>query len=135
PRYVTHMEEPVCEPPAISLYFVSRLAREKGVKVLLSGEGGDEAFAGYPKYRNLMVLEQWKRRLGPARGLLNGGFKLLELARGQDNRDYRSGVSRAMPDYYYGLTATPESPFNRSKGTLYRKDFAMALNGAMSHQP
>lgn len=135
PRYVTHMEEPVCEPPAISLYFVSRLAREKGVKVLLSGEGGDEAFAGYPKYRNLMVLEQWKRRLGPARGLLNGGFKLLELARGQDNRHYRSGVSRAMPDYYYGLTATPESPFNRSKGTLYRKDFAMALNGAMSHQP
>ena len=42
PKYVWHMEEPVCEPPAIALYFVSKLAREH-VKVLLSGEGGDEA--------------------------------------------------------------------------------------------
>ena len=43
PRYVWHMEEPVCEPPAIALYYVSKLARNH-VKVLLSGEGGDEAF-------------------------------------------------------------------------------------------
>jgi len=42
------MEEPVCEPPAVALYYVSRLAREH-VTVLLSGEGGDEVFAGYPR--------------------------------------------------------------------------------------
>ncbi|MGB2621049.1 MAG: asparagine synthase (glutamine-hydrolyzing), partial [Candidatus Acidiferrum sp.] len=46
PQYVWYMEEPVCEPPAIALYYVSKLARNS-VKVLLSGEGGDEAFAGY----------------------------------------------------------------------------------------
>jgi len=51
PRYVWHMEEPVCEPPAVALYYVSKLASEH-VKVLISGEGGDEAFAGYPNYRN-----------------------------------------------------------------------------------
>src|SRR5208282_594876 len=45
PMYVWHMEEPVCEPPAVALFYVSRLARNH-VKVLLSGEGGDEAFAG-----------------------------------------------------------------------------------------
>ena len=28
PKYVWHMEEPVCEPPAIALYYVSKLARE-----------------------------------------------------------------------------------------------------------
>lgn len=39
PKYVWHMEEPVCEPPAIALYYVSKLAREH-VTVLLSGEGG-----------------------------------------------------------------------------------------------
>src|SRR5208282_4165131 len=44
PSYVWHMEEPVCEPPAVALYYISKLAREH-VKVLLSGEGGDEAFA------------------------------------------------------------------------------------------
>src|SRR5581483_8311675 len=46
PKYVWHMEEPVCEPPAVALYHVSKLASSY-VKVLLSGEGGDEAFAGY----------------------------------------------------------------------------------------
>ena len=49
PSYVWHMEEPVCEPPAVALFYVSQLARNH-VKVLLSGEGGDEAFAGYPNY-------------------------------------------------------------------------------------
>ena len=59
PQYVWHMEEPVCEPPAIALYYVSKLARNY-VKVLLSGEGGDEAFAGYSNYRNLVWLERVK---------------------------------------------------------------------------
>ena len=59
PRYIWHMEEPICEPPAIALYYVSKLAR-KYVTVLLSGEGGDEAFAGYSNYRNLVWLERLK---------------------------------------------------------------------------
>jgi len=74
PKYVWHMEEPVFEPPAIALYHVTRLARESGVKVLLSGEGGDEAFGGYQNYRNLLLLESLKTAFGPARGLLRFGM-------------------------------------------------------------
>jgi asparagine synthase (glutamine-hydrolysing) len=135
PRYVSHMEEPVCEPPAISLYYVSRLARESSVKVLLSGEGGDEAFAGYPKYRNLMVLEDLKAKLGPARGLLTAALKVHELVKGQDNRHYRNSIRLPMSDYYYGLAATPETPFNRSKGELYSNEFASSLGNYVSHTP
>ncbi len=62
PQYVWHMEEPVCEPPAIALYYVSKMAR-KYVKVLLSGEGGDEAFAGYNNYRSIIWLERLKHDL------------------------------------------------------------------------
>jgi len=47
------MEEPVCEAPAIALYYITKLARES-VKVLISGEGGDEAFAGYQTYRGVL---------------------------------------------------------------------------------
>src|SRR5438094_298926 len=64
PSYLWHMEEPVCEPPAVALYYVSRLARSH-VKVLLSGEGGDEAFAGYPNYPNMLRLERLSNALGP----------------------------------------------------------------------
>ena len=43
-------DAPLSEPADIPLYLLSKMAREK-VKVLLSGEGSDELFAGYPKYQ------------------------------------------------------------------------------------
>jgi len=49
PELVWHQDEPVSEPAAIPTFLVSRLARET-VTVVLTGEGGDELFAGYPKY-------------------------------------------------------------------------------------
>ena len=48
-RLVTFRDEPVAEPTDVALYRMSRLASES-VKVVLAGEGGDELFAGYPKY-------------------------------------------------------------------------------------
>ena len=59
PKFAWHMEEPCCEPQAVALYYVSRLAKEF-VKVLISGEGGDEAFAGYQIYRGALWLERFK---------------------------------------------------------------------------
>ena len=44
------LEEPICDPAAISTYLISRAAKERGIKVLLSGIGGDEAFAGYRRH-------------------------------------------------------------------------------------
>ncbi len=49
PKIAWHMDEPIADPAAIPTYYVSELARRK-VKVVLTGEGGDELFAGYPKY-------------------------------------------------------------------------------------
>jgi asparagine synthase (glutamine-hydrolysing) len=40
-----------------------------------------------------------------------------------------------MQDYYYGLAATPETPFNRLKGSLYKNDFAALLGDCVSSQP
>ncbi len=49
PRLVAFRDEPIAEPTDVALYLVSRLAAQS-VKVVLAGEGGDELFAGYPKY-------------------------------------------------------------------------------------
>lgn len=49
PKAVWHLEEPVADPAAISTYLICREAR-KEMTVMLSGMGGDEIFAGYPRY-------------------------------------------------------------------------------------
>ncbi|MGH9446516.1 MAG: asparagine synthase (glutamine-hydrolyzing), partial [Terriglobia bacterium] len=49
PRLISLRQEPVAEPTDVALYLLSRLA-SANVKVVLAGEGGDELFAGYPKY-------------------------------------------------------------------------------------
>jgi asparagine synthase (glutamine-hydrolysing) len=49
PRLIAFRDEPIAEATDIALYRISRVAAES-VKVVLAGEGGDELFAGYPKY-------------------------------------------------------------------------------------
>ncbi len=53
-------EEPLVESAAIALYHLARLARTEAT-VLLSGEGSDEIFAGYPIYPRMKTLERMSR--------------------------------------------------------------------------
>jgi asparagine synthase (glutamine-hydrolysing) len=71
PNLIWHEDEPVTWPSSVSLYFVSRLASER-VKVVLTGEGSDELFAGYGRYHFYLLNQRWARpyRLLPA-GLRN----------------------------------------------------------------
>src|ERR1019366_8215978 len=49
PHLIRHEDEPIVWPSSVSLYFVSKLAREH-VTVVLTGEGADETLAGYTRY-------------------------------------------------------------------------------------
>lgn len=61
PQLIWHEDEPIAFPSSVPLYFVSRLARES-VKVVMTGEGADELFLGYNRYR----VTAWNERLGRA---------------------------------------------------------------------
>ena len=61
PRLIWHEDEPIVWPSSVSLYFVSRLASER-VKVVLTGEGSDELFAGYSRYRFYLLNQRWAAR-------------------------------------------------------------------------
>ncbi len=135
PKYAWHMEEPVFEPPAVALYYVSRLARESGVKVLLSGEGGDEAFGGYPNYRNLLLLERLKTLFGPAKDLLRFGFQTLGAAGWQRFGKYAGLVDCPLSEYYLSRTATPDSELISLKGSLYTPEFAELLRSQQQELP
>jgi asparagine synthase (glutamine-hydrolysing) len=119
PSYVWHMEEPVCQPPAVALYFISKLAREH-VKVLISGEGGDEAFAGYENYRNIFWFERLRRIIGPLGGPV--GFGMRALAKGSGSRVLRKyGDRMRVPfdNYYLSRTSSPFEYFPRERESLY----------------
>jgi asparagine synthase (glutamine-hydrolysing) len=135
PKYVWHMEEPVCEPPAIALYYVSKLAREH-VTVLLSGEGGDEAFAGYSNYRNLVWLERIKKGISPLNGALAQGLSvansLLHMPR---MAKYVPLMTDTFPDYYHSRTSIRNRHARNGFGRLYSADFASSIDHEYSLEP
>ncbi len=90
------------------------------MKVLLSGEGGDEAFAGYQNYRNLVWLEKAKRFLGPLSGptstVLTGLAGLTGLRRVQK---YAPLLAVPLGQYYHSRTAF----FERHHDEIYSRRF------------
>lgn len=60
PTLQYHLDEPLADPAAIALYFVSKMAKEK-VKVVMSGEGADELFGGYRIYHEPLSLEKYSK--------------------------------------------------------------------------
>ncbi len=135
PKYVWHMEEPVCEPPAVALYFVSKLAREH-VTVLLSGEGGDEAFAGYSNYRNLVWLERLKRGGFLLNGALAMGMSWADsLLHSSRLAEYGPLMSDRFPDYYFGRTANPYRTTGNGLGRVYSADFGKSVDRERSLEP
>jgi asparagine synthase (glutamine-hydrolysing) len=135
PKYVWHMEEPVCEPPGVALYYVTKLAR-RNVKVLLSGEGGDEAFAGYSNYRNLLWLERVKRGLGSLARPAGKGLSWVSSVFGSPRMAaYAPLMSTPFPNYYFSRTSNPYRHWDEGLDELYSPDFAAMLNSERTAQP
>ena len=112
PYYVWHMEDPVCEPPAVALHYVSRMAR-RHVKVLLSGEGGDEAFGGYQNYRNQLFMEWAKKVAGPMRGPLGRALAALDNSEKPGRLGHYSRVLASdLGEHYLSRTSSPWGYFN-----------------------
>ena len=61
PGVVHHTERPILRTAPAPLYLLSRLVREHGIKVVLTGEGADEMFAGYDLFREGLVRRFWAR--------------------------------------------------------------------------
>ena len=57
---VVQLDEPLADPAPLNVLYISRLARQHGIKVLLSGAGGDDLFTGYRRHRAVLLETWWK---------------------------------------------------------------------------
>lgn len=143
PRLVWHQDEPLSEPAAIPTYLVTQLARNT-VTVVLTGEGGDELFAGYPKY----AVEPWARALARVPAPLRDpfldhlvdrlpfGFRKLQVvgrsARFRDEGDrlaaWFAGFAGRERDRLLGPVLRPHAP-------AATDPFRRALAGSAAREP
>jgi asparagine synthase (glutamine-hydrolysing) len=61
PEVVAHAERPLLRTAPAPLFLLSGLVRASGVKVVLTGEGGDEMFAGYDLFKEARIRRFWAR--------------------------------------------------------------------------
>lgn len=58
-RMIWHLDEPIADFSALNVLYISELARKNGMKVLLSGVGGDDIFTGYRRHQALNLEHLW----------------------------------------------------------------------------
>jgi asparagine synthase (glutamine-hydrolysing) len=67
PEVIRHTERPVLRTAAAPMFLLSRLVHASGIKVVLTGEGADELFAGYDLFREAKIRRFWSRQPQSAR--------------------------------------------------------------------
>ena len=70
PQMVWQLDEPQADLAALNVLYISRLARHHGIKVLLSGAGGDDLFTGYRRHRAIGLDKLWRRVPSSVRGAI-----------------------------------------------------------------
>jgi asparagine synthase (glutamine-hydrolysing) len=123
PQFIHLMDEPVTESAAISLYYVSKLAKNK-VTVVLSGEGSDEIFGGYDLYQYMRVLEKYHKIGGKTLSALLANCAEKILPEGHKLAKYLLLGSLPLKQRYKGISTYEE----RYKKRLYNNDFTSICN-------
>ncbi|MDV9178155.1 asparagine synthase (glutamine-hydrolyzing) [Streptomyces sp. W16] len=122
PQMTYSLDEPIGDPAAINTYLICMAAREAGVKVMLSGMGADELFAGYRKhFANLLAL-RYQRVPRPLRRGVSGVVDRLPVASAR--RGYRSV---RFAKRFLSFADLPEETAFRRSYTMYDQDELLAL--------
>jgi len=122
PRMVDVLDEPVGDPAAINTLLMCEAARDRGVKVMLSGMGADELFGGYRKHLACLMASQYGRVPGVGRAVVRSAVDRLPVSAGGRGLRYVRWAKRFLT-----FAELPEEPRFRRSYTLYDPDELVAL--------
>lgn len=133
-RMVVLLDEPLADPAPLNVLYISQLAREQGVKVLLSGAGGDDLFTGYRRHMAVQYERFW--RWLPA-GARSG------LERMTAGMDQRNALSRRLAKLFNGAGLDGDARLvtyfawvrEADLLALYTPEFRASLSQARTFEP
>jgi len=131
PRLAWHLDEPFADHSALPTYYVSKLARQD-VTVVLSGDGGDELFAGYETYAAHRYARLLRKLPAPlVRGILQPAVGLLPVSTKKVSLDYKA--KRLLSGYHLSPAQAHlawKVIFDQEeKQNLYAPDYRATLSG------
>lgn len=131
---VEQLDEPLADPAPLNVLYISQMAREQGIKVLLSGAGGDDLFTGYRRHRALMLESIWSWLPRASR---KGISNIVS------NLDQRDTFSRRLGKLFSGAEMDDDERLinyffwtgRKDLGKLYSTDFHHALSKSVTEEP
>jgi asparagine synthase (glutamine-hydrolysing) len=122
PRMVDVLDEPIGDPAAINTLLMCQAARERGVKVILSGMGADELFGGYRKHLACVMAARYGRLPAGPRAGVRLAVERLPVSVGGRGLRYARWAKRFLT-----FAELPEEPRFRRSYTMYDPDDLAAL--------
>lgn len=128
---VIQLDEPLADPAALNVRYISALARRHGIKVLLSGTAGDDLFTGYRRHRAVQAERYWAWLPRPARAALQS------LAAGLNQQ---TALSRRISKALAGASLDGDARLveyfrwirEADLQALYSAEFRQALGGRLA---
>jgi asparagine synthase (glutamine-hydrolysing) len=129
---IIQLDEPIADPAALNVLYISRLAREQGIKVLLSGVGGDDLFSGYRRHVALKLDPYWSWLPESARKGLESLTANLNVNNSTSRRISKifNGASLSETDRLINYFRWSDDVLLRS---LYTVEFRQKLKGVESN--
>jgi asparagine synthase (glutamine-hydrolysing) len=126
PKMVWHYNEPYADSSALPSFYLCEMTRAS-VTVALNGDGGDETFLGYDRYRAMMLADRWRALPGSLRGVLARGARAVkpgaQKSTGERARRFAAGLDQP-PSQRYGSWMTLFD--TAAKDRLYTDEFRAA---------
>jgi asparagine synthase (glutamine-hydrolysing) len=116
------LDEPIGDPAAINTLLMCEAARERGVKVILSGMGADELFGGYRKHLACVMASKYRRLPAGPRAAVRSAVERFPVSVGGRGLRYARWAKRFLT-----FAELPEEPRFRRSYTLYDPDELAAL--------